>query len=64
MVGLSGLEPLTSRLSGARSNHLSYRPPRLDSFYPAPHSTRFGANRVGLGTNQALRSGAESGRAS
>ena len=31
LVGLSGLEPLTSRLSGARSNHLSYRPPRLDS---------------------------------
>ena len=27
MVGLSGIEPLTSRLSGARSNHLSYRPP-------------------------------------
>jgi hypothetical protein len=27
LVGLSGLEPLTSRLSGARSNHLSYRPP-------------------------------------
>ena len=26
MVGLSGLEPLTSRLSGARSDHLSYRP--------------------------------------
>ena len=25
-MGLSGLEPLTSRLSGARSNHLSYRP--------------------------------------
>jgi hypothetical protein len=25
-VGLSGLEPLTSRLSGVRSNHLSYRP--------------------------------------
>ena len=29
-MGLSGLEPLTSRLSGARSNHLSYRPTILD----------------------------------
>jgi hypothetical protein len=27
MVGLSGLEPLTSRLSGVCSNHLSYKPP-------------------------------------
>ena len=26
MVGLDGLEPSTSRLSGARSNHLSYKP--------------------------------------
>ena len=26
MVGLGGLEPPTSRLSGARSNHLSYKP--------------------------------------
>ena len=26
VVGLSGLEPPTSRLSGERSNHLSYRP--------------------------------------
>ena len=25
-IGLDGLEPSTSRLSGARSNHLSYRP--------------------------------------
>ena len=34
VVGLSGLEPLTSRLSGVRSNHLSYRPEgnnRVDS---------------------------------
>ena len=28
LVGLSGLEPLTSRLSGVCSNHLSYRPLR------------------------------------
>ena len=26
MVGRSGLEPPTSRLSGVRSNHLSYKP--------------------------------------
>ena len=26
VVGLAGLEPATSRLSGVRSNHLSYRP--------------------------------------
>ena len=26
MVGLSGLEPPTSRLSGVRSNRLSYKP--------------------------------------
>ena len=28
-MGLSGLEPPTSRLSGVRSNHLSYKPIRL-----------------------------------
>ena len=26
LVGLDGLEPSTSRLSGVRSNHLSYKP--------------------------------------
>jgi hypothetical protein len=26
LVGRGGLEPPTSRLSGVRSNHLSYRP--------------------------------------
>ena len=26
LVGLDGLEPSTSRLSGVRSSHLSYRP--------------------------------------
>ena len=29
MVGLGGLEPPTSPLSGARSSHLSYRPSKL-----------------------------------
>ena len=31
LVGSSGLEPPTSRLSGARSNHLSYEPIRFFS---------------------------------
>ena len=29
-VGLNGLEPSTSRLSGVRSNHLSYEPMLLE----------------------------------
>ena len=32
LVGLDGLEPSTSRLSGARSSHLSYRPVSLRLF--------------------------------
>ena len=47
LVGLSGLEPLTSRLSGARSNHLSYRPPRLDSF--TRRLTRLASERTAWG---------------
>ena len=31
LVGLDGLEPSTSRLSGARSNHLSYEPVSLSA---------------------------------
>ena len=34
MVGLGGLEPPTSRLSGVRSNQLSYRPRRKPRFLP------------------------------
>ena len=35
MVGLSGLEPPTSRLSGVRSNRLSYKPiSRYSRFFP------------------------------
>ena len=34
MVGSSGLEPPTSRLSGVRSNHLSYEPTMV-SIVPA-----------------------------
>ena len=33
MVGLNGLEPSTSRLSGARSNQLSYRPRKIYNYY-------------------------------
>ena len=33
LVGLSGLEPLTSRLSGVRSNQLSYRPIYFREFH-------------------------------
>ena len=36
LVGLSGLEPPTSRLSGARSNLLSYKPMWCDSMYLQP----------------------------
>ena len=40
MVGLSGLEPLTSRLSGARSNQLSYRPTILAAGEADMHRVR------------------------
>ena len=36
VVGLDGLEPSTSRLSGARSSHLSYRPVFLSGFSVRP----------------------------
>ena len=45
LVGLGGLEPPTSRLSGVRSNHLSYRP--LTSLYNANNILLF----IGLFVN-------------
>ena len=36
MVGRGGLEPPTSRLSGVRSNHLSYRPKMTPKGSPMP----------------------------
>ena len=38
-MGSSGLEPPTSRLSGARSNHLSYEPIQFLSVYLVPSLT-------------------------
>ena len=36
-VGLNGLEPSTSRLSGVRSNRLSYKPINLAAtYFPIP----------------------------
>ncbi len=51
MVGLGGLEPPTSSLSGMRSSHLSYRPRR-----PAATPGGAGRDRTGdlLNANQAL----------
>ena len=61
MVGLSGVEPLTSPLSGVRSNQLSYRPSgyQPSGCLPSWSATGFGGadrDRTGdlLNANQAL----------
>ena len=42
IMGLSGLEPPTSRLSGVRSNRLSYKPINLASTYsPVPSPAKY-----------------------
>ena len=53
MVGLGGLEPPTSPLSGARSNHLSYRPLR------SPHTE---VRVLADGSANSLRGGASRDR--
>ena len=53
MVGLGGLEPPTSPLSGVRSSHLSYRPNLLgvnilrDSLLSSNRSSTSVSRRVG-----------------
>ena len=49
-VGLSGLEPPTSRLSGVRSNRLSYKPP--------PFSLKFGSHLLSHTVSSAVPSAA------
>ena len=43
-MGPSGLEPPTSRLSGVRSNQLSYEPISWSGFYPALFAFRHGGD--------------------
>jgi hypothetical protein len=46
LVGLRGLEPLTSSLSGKRSNRLSYRPDRAPT--SSASARRIGYRKLGL----------------
>ena len=59
LVGLSGLEPPTSRLSGARSNQLSYKPMimRCFSFILFPFVTVVTGGDDGIRTHDPLLAG-------
>src|SRR5699024_3583940 len=46
-VGLAGVEPATSPLSGVRSNQLSYSPERLSTLAPLAHIWR--TSPIGVG---------------
>jgi hypothetical protein len=53
-MGLRGVEPRTSRLSGVRSNHLSYRPLSASALFlkdnqPAVFGQAAGASRADSG---------------
>ena len=45
-MGLSGLEPPTSRLSGVRSNRLSYKPPRKNEVFPSRITVSFDCDEL------------------
>ena len=56
IMGLSGLEPPTSRLSGVRSNRLSYKP--IGSWHPPAFPYRLQYSIIGrLGLNRRVRDG-------
>ena len=55
-MGLSGLEPPTSRLSGVRSNQLSYKP--IEIWHPPALPCRLQHSTIGrLGLNRRVRDG-------
>ena len=55
MVGRGGLEPPTSRLSGVRSNHLSYRPERAPRVLGFAHNTLVEPLELPMGNSSALK---------
>jgi hypothetical protein len=58
MVGRGGLEPPTSRLSGVRSNHLSYRPIKVRNPKGYAWWSVFRQRRTAQGTIRATLGGA------